>query len=156
MAEVTPHQLGTRGFLKEMAWAIFSSGWEIHNARCSETGVATSARYQGYPRRQGYSYHDLAQIHPNLGSAQCYLPGKFYLPTVYKRSHVRQHHQRPYPCPRWVEVVKNIPQVTKNKCPTKTQYKQQSQWLCMMQAGLNKMIANTHLKAILLSAADYC
>lgn len=115
VAEVTLTNPGTRGFLKEMALSqIFPSGWEIHNARLFETGGATSARYQDIRDDRVYSYYDLAQNTSKTFSVQLnatYL-GKFYLPTVYSEAMYDNTINARIPG-RWVEVVKNIPQVTK-------------------------------------------
>jgi alpha-2-macroglobulin len=90
IAEVTVSNPGMRGTYRQMALSqIFPSGWEIINARMSETAQATTQAspftYQDVRDDRVYTYFDLD---PNRSKTfrfmlnATYL-GRFYLPTVY-------------------------------------------------------------------------
>jgi uncharacterized protein YfaS (alpha-2-macroglobulin family) len=109
IAEVTISNPGTKGFLKEMALnQIFPSGWEIHNTRMDETGMANAARYQDIRDDRVYSYYELDNNTSKTFVIQLnatYL-GRFYLPTVYSEAMYDNLINARIPG-RWVEVIKD-------------------------------------------------
>lgn len=111
IAEVTIHNPGSKGDLKEMTLnQIFPSGWEIHNARMSEgrsSMRSDAVRYQDIRDDRVYTYYDLERHKKKTFRIQLsatYL-GRFYLPTVMTEAMYDEGINARVPG-QWIEVVK--------------------------------------------------